>query len=139
MHGSQKIEHHGYRFISKGKASLGHSGWCLFLSRGNIGLPHSTKITALQICRHQKRLGYRRVRGRQSDGGRSYDRGQAAGGRKGAVPTAAPIERRRAEAERESQRKLNVFLAEMFGPKESYSNPEIAAGIRRAGRLGGIQ
>jgi hypothetical protein len=31
MHGNQKIEHHGYRFISRGKASLGHSGRSLFL------------------------------------------------------------------------------------------------------------
>jgi hypothetical protein len=31
MHGSQKIEHHGYRFIPKGKRSLGHSGRSLFL------------------------------------------------------------------------------------------------------------
>jgi hypothetical protein len=29
--GSQKIEHHRYRFISKGKASLEHSGRSLFL------------------------------------------------------------------------------------------------------------
>jgi hypothetical protein len=50
MHSNQKIEHHGYRFISKGKASLGHSGRSLFLWRGNIGLPQSTTITALQIC-----------------------------------------------------------------------------------------
>jgi hypothetical protein len=31
MRGSQKIEHHGYRFISRGKASLGHSRRSLFL------------------------------------------------------------------------------------------------------------
>jgi hypothetical protein len=29
------------------------------------------------------------------------------------------------EAERESQRKLNVVLVDMFGPKGNYSNPEI--------------
>jgi hypothetical protein len=31
------------------------------------------------------------------------------------------------EAERESQRKLNVVLVDMFGPKGNYSNPEIEA------------
>jgi hypothetical protein len=38
-----------------------------------------------------------------------------------------PLSAAERKAERESERKLNVFLAEMFGPKESYSNPEIEA------------
>ena len=38
-----------------------------------------------------------------------------------------PLSAAEREAERESQRKLNVVLAEMFGPKENYSNPEIEA------------
>ena len=59
--------------FSKGKATLGHSGRGLFLWRGNIGLPQSTKITALQICRRRKRLGDDRARGRRTDGGRSHD------------------------------------------------------------------
>jgi hypothetical protein len=31
------------------------------------------------------------------------------------------------EAEHESERKLNVVLAEMFGPKGNYSDPEVEA------------
>ena len=38
-----------------------------------------------------------------------------------------PLSAAEREAECESERKLNVFLAEMFGPKENYSNPEIEA------------
>jgi hypothetical protein len=38
-----------------------------------------------------------------------------------------PLSDAELEVERESQRKLNVVLAEMFGPKEKYSNPEIEA------------
>jgi hypothetical protein len=73
MHGNQKIEHHRYRFISRGKASLGHSGRSLFLWRGTIGLPHSTQITAQQICRRRKRLSDGQARGRRSSEGRSHD------------------------------------------------------------------
>ena len=38
-----------------------------------------------------------------------------------------PLSAAEREAECESERKLNVFLAEMFGPKQNYSNPEIEA------------
>jgi hypothetical protein len=38
-----------------------------------------------------------------------------------------PLSAAEREAERERERMLNVVLAEMFGPKESYSNPEIKA------------
>jgi hypothetical protein len=38
-----------------------------------------------------------------------------------------PLSAAEREAERESERKLNVFLAEIFGLKENYSNPEIEA------------
>ena len=36
-----------------------------------------------------------------------------------------PLSAAEREAERESQRKLNVVLVDMFGPKGNYSNPEI--------------
>ena len=39
-----------------------------------------------------------------------------------------PLSAAELEAERERECMLNVFLAEMFGPKENYSNPEIEAG-----------
>jgi hypothetical protein len=42
----------------------------LFLWRGNIGLPHSTKITAQQICKRRKRLGDGQTRGRRTGGGK---------------------------------------------------------------------
>jgi hypothetical protein len=58
---------------------------------------------------------------------RSYDRGQATGGRTDAVPTAAPLSAAEREAEREGERKLNAVLAEMFGPKESYGDSEVDA------------
>ena len=38
-----------------------------------------------------------------------------------------PLSAAELEAEHERERMLNVFLAEMFGPKENYSNPEIEA------------
>ena len=38
-----------------------------------------------------------------------------------------PLSAAELEAERETERMLNAFLAEMFGPKENYSNPEIEA------------
>jgi hypothetical protein len=38
-----------------------------------------------------------------------------------------PLSAAEREAERESERKLNVVLVEMFGPKGNYSNPEIDA------------
>jgi hypothetical protein len=38
-----------------------------------------------------------------------------------------PLSAAEREAERESQRKLNVVLVDMFGPKGNYSNPEIEA------------
>jgi hypothetical protein len=49
---------------------------------------------------------------------------QEAGARFLLLPPLSAAER---EAERESQRKLNVVLVDMFGPKGNYSNPEIEA------------
>jgi hypothetical protein len=40
------------------------------------------------------------------------------------LPPSSAAER---EAERESERKLRVVLAEMFGPKRNYNDPEIEA------------
>jgi hypothetical protein len=47
----------------------------------------------------------------------------------GQSDSAAQKRRAEREAEHESERKLNVVLAEMFGPKEKYSDPEIAPSI----------
>jgi hypothetical protein len=41
-----------------------------------------------------------------------------------------PLSAAEREAERESQRKLNVVLVDMFGPKGNYSNPEIVLDAR---------
>jgi hypothetical protein len=38
-----------------------------------------------------------------------------------------PLSAAEREAEHESERKLNVVLAEMFGPKGNYSDPEVEA------------
>ena len=38
-----------------------------------------------------------------------------------------PLSAAEREAERESERKLSVVLAEMFGPKESYGDSEVDA------------
>jgi hypothetical protein len=38
-----------------------------------------------------------------------------------------PLSAAEREAERESERKLRVVLAEMFGPKGNYNDPEIEA------------
>jgi hypothetical protein len=38
-----------------------------------------------------------------------------------------PLSAAEREAERESERKLNVILVEMFGPKGNYNDPEIDA------------
>jgi chromosome partitioning protein len=56
---------------------------------------------------------------------------QEAGARFLLLPPLSAAER---EAERESQRKLSVVLAEMFGPRGNYSNPEIEAAYEWADR-----
>jgi hypothetical protein len=38
-----------------------------------------------------------------------------------------PLSAAEVEVERESERKLNAVLAEMFGPKESYGDREVSA------------
>jgi hypothetical protein len=68
----------------------------------------------------------KRETGEAAEGEAMIEAKQQEAGRARFLPL-PPLSAAEREAERENERKLNVFLAEMFGSKENYSNPEIEA------------
>jgi transposase len=67
------------------------------------------------------------ARGRRSSGGEAMTEAKHPEAGRARFLLLPPLSAAEREAEHESERKLNVVLAEMFGPKGNYSDPEVEA------------